>query len=94
MMHGVRRLALLTTCLVCSKLTWTKAAMQNSVIVITGASQGIGAAAATHLAQQGARVVLAARSEGKIAALAQELSSMGMSATAVPCDVSDATQVK
>ena len=41
--------------------------------VVTGASQGIGAAMARRFAEQGARVVIAARSEDKLDALAREL---------------------
>lgn len=45
----------------------------NKVIIITGASMGIGEAAAHALARRGARLVLAARSKGKLEALAREL---------------------
>lgn len=47
--------------------------IKNKVIMVTGASQGIGRATARLLADRGARVVLAARSEDKIAALEKEL---------------------
>ncbi len=43
------------------------------VMLITGASSGIGAATARHAAKEGWRLVLAARSEDKLAALAEEL---------------------
>lgn len=56
--------------------------MQEKVVMITGASQGIGAAAARVFAGAGARVVLLARSAEKIAALAAELGGL-----ALPCDV-------
>jgi NADP-dependent 3-hydroxy acid dehydrogenase YdfG len=54
------------------------------VLVITGASTGIGAATARRAVEFGYRVVLAARSEDKLTALAEDL---GESAISVRCDV-------
>nr|MBP9951986.1 SDR family NAD(P)-dependent oxidoreductase [Cypionkella sp.] len=59
--------------------------MQGKVVVITGASQGIGASAAEVFAAAGAKVVLLARSEARITALAEKL---GGAAMALRCDVS------
>lgn len=59
--------------------------MNGKSIMITGASRGIGAAAAREFAAAGANVVLVARSEDAVADLAGEI---GPSALAVPCDVS------
>jgi NADP-dependent 3-hydroxy acid dehydrogenase YdfG len=56
------------------------------VLVITGASTGIGAATARRAAEFGYRVVLAARSEDKLAALAEELGGEDR-ALAARCDV-------
>lgn len=64
--------------------------MQDAVVVITGASSGIGAATARAAARAGARVVLAARREDRIRDLAAEL---GSGAIAVRCDVTDRAQV-
>ncbi|MBX4196167.1 SDR family oxidoreductase [Candidatus Pacearchaeota archaeon] len=47
--------------------------VQDKVIIITGASQGIGLATAKHLAQKGAKVVLAARSEDTLKNLEKEI---------------------
>jgi NADP-dependent 3-hydroxy acid dehydrogenase YdfG len=63
--------------------------IRDSVIVITGASAGIGAATARAASRAGARLVLAARREDRIADLADELGD----AIAVRCDVTDQAQV-
>jgi short-subunit dehydrogenase len=63
--------------------------IQDRVIVITGASSGIGAATARAAAAAGARVVLAARREDRVRELADELGD----AVAVRCDVTDRAQV-
>ena len=63
------------------------------VVVITGASAGIGAAAARRFARGGYRVALAARRRERLEALAAELRSLGAEALAVPTDVSDPAQV-
>ncbi|SMP22575.1 SDR family oxidoreductase [Shimia sagamensis] len=68
--------------------------LTGKTAIITGASRGIGATTARHLAAQGANVVLAARSENTVAHLAQELRDNGLSALALPCDVADATAVQ
>jgi NAD(P)-dependent dehydrogenase (short-subunit alcohol dehydrogenase family) len=65
--------------------------MQGKVVAITGASRGIGAAAARVFAGAGARVALLARSETEIAALAAEIGDRAM---ALPCDVADADSVR
>jgi NADP-dependent 3-hydroxy acid dehydrogenase YdfG len=66
----------------------------GKVIVITGASSGLGEAAARHLSAQGATVVLGARRADRIRALADELVSRGGKALAIVTDVTDRDQVK
>ncbi|MFI9493114.1 SDR family NAD(P)-dependent oxidoreductase [Streptomyces halstedii] len=61
--------------------------LNGKSVLITGASSGIGAAAARVFAQEGARVVLAARREDRLAALAEELTGQGAEAAYVVCDV-------
>lgn len=60
-------------------------------MVVTGASSGIGRAAAERLVSAGARVALWARREHELAALAAEL---GENAVAVTCDVADPSAVE
>jgi NADP-dependent 3-hydroxy acid dehydrogenase YdfG len=60
----------------------------NRVLLITGASSGIGAATARAAAETGWRVVLAARSHERLRALAAELGGEAR-ALAVKCDVTD-----
>ncbi|MEP4195066.1 MAG: SDR family NAD(P)-dependent oxidoreductase [Aliishimia sp.] len=60
--------------------------MQGKVVMITGASRGIGADAARVFAAAGAKVALLARGSAEIDALAAEI---GAAALALPCDVSD-----
>jgi len=66
--------------------------IDGKVVVITGASSGLGEATARHLAQQGAQLVLGARRIDRLQALAAEL-QLGAGA-AVATDVTDAAQVK
>lgn len=66
----------------------------KKVVVITGASSGLGEAAARHLAAQGAYVVMGARRSDRIENLAKELTSAGHKAIAVTTDVTDCDQVK
>lgn len=62
------------------------AALDGQTVLITGASRGIGAAAARSFAAAGAQVALLARSGTEIGALADEI---GPAARAYACDVSD-----
>ncbi|MBI1248036.1 SDR family NAD(P)-dependent oxidoreductase [bacterium] len=68
--------------------------IKGKVVVITGASSGLGEATARLLSSEGAAVVLAARRADRIEALAKELSGNGGKALAVPTDVTDQKQVQ
>lgn len=68
--------------------------ISGKVVVITGASSGLGEATARMLSSMGATVVLAARRKDRIDALAKELKDKGGKAMSVETDVTDATQVK
>ncbi len=64
--------------------------LSGKTIVLTGASQGLGAVMARALAQAGAQLVLAARSADKLEQFAAELRTTGSRVLAVPCDVTKA----
>jgi NAD(P)-dependent dehydrogenase (short-subunit alcohol dehydrogenase family) len=68
--------------------------LRGEVVVVTGASSGIGAATARELARRGAKVVLAARRTEELHEQARAIARTGGEAVAVPADVSDAEQVR
>ena len=68
--------------------------IKNSVIVITGASSGIGRATALEMAKQGATLLLAARREAPLQELVLECELLGGQALAVPTNVTDEEAVK
>jgi len=69
-------------------------APEPRVVVITGASSGIGRATAMAFAQEGDHVVLAARSPDTLAPIARECEDAGGTALIVPTDVTDADAVQ
>ena len=68
--------------------------VERKVVVITGASSGLGEATARHLSAQGATVVLGARRADRIQALANELNGSGAKSLAVATDVTHSDQVQ
>jgi NADP-dependent 3-hydroxy acid dehydrogenase YdfG len=68
--------------------------IEGKVIVITGASSGLGEATAKLLAEQGASVVLGARRTERIKSLAEEINGNGGKALAITTDVTELDQVK
>ncbi len=68
--------------------------IDQQVIVITGASSGIGLATALEAAKRGAKVVLSARSDETLDAIVDGITSRGGEAIAVHADVADRAQVQ
>ncbi len=68
--------------------------VKNKVVVITGASSGIGATTAKQLASNGAKVVLGARREERLAALVDEIKAAGGQAAYQVTDVTKSADVQ
>jgi NADP-dependent 3-hydroxy acid dehydrogenase YdfG len=69
-----------------------KSVLDGTVALVTGASSGIGAAAAVALAGQGAAVALAARRRDRLDTLAAGIRDQGGTALVLECDVTDQQQ--
>lgn len=68
--------------------------LQNRVVLITGASSGIGWETALSFAAKSAKVAIAARSENKLQELAALIRGTGAECLAVPVDVTDSDSVQ
>ncbi|HEY5662052.1 MAG TPA: SDR family NAD(P)-dependent oxidoreductase, partial [Gaiellaceae bacterium] len=68
--------------------------MKSEVVVVTGASAGVGRAVAHEFARHGARVALVARGEPGLDEARREVEALGGQALVVPTDVADAEQVE
>ncbi len=66
----------------------------NKVVIITGASSGLGEATAKRLAASGAKLMLAARREDRLKELVAAIASSGGTATYLVTDVTDRAQVE
>ena len=73
--------------------TGTSVDLRGKRVVLTGASSGIGEAAAELFADEGATVVVVARRQDLLEAVAQRITARGGSAVALPCNLSDLAAV-
>jgi short-subunit dehydrogenase len=71
-----------------------QASFRDQVVIVTGASAGIGKALAIQLASQGARVVIAARREERLQQIAEKCRLHGGDVLVIPTDVSNEIQCK
>jgi NAD(P)-dependent dehydrogenase (short-subunit alcohol dehydrogenase family) len=67
---------------------------QPRLVLVTGASRGIGRAAALHLARQGDLVIAVARSKAALEKLDDEIRALGSEAVLVPMDLKDAKGIE
>lgn len=68
--------------------------MKNKVVIITGASSGIGKASALKFAEEGASIVLVARNKERLEKVAQDIQKIGSKALVLPTDLSKETEVE
>jgi len=68
--------------------------MKNKLVIVTGASSGIGKACAIAFAKKGANLVLAARSADKLNEISREISLLGVEVLCIPTDVSNEADCK
>ncbi len=66
---------------------------KNKVVMITGASKGLGRALAVKFAEEGAKVAICARNYGPLMEVEKELKTLGAEVVALEADVSDARDV-
>src|SRR3954453_15833664 len=78
----------------CRGLRKGKEDRMSEVVVVTGASAGVGRAVAHAFARRGAHVGLIARGEQALEATAREIEELGGEAFVAPADVADSAQVE
>jgi len=67
--------------------------LAQAVVIVTGASSGIGKATSLALAREGARIALAARRREALEEVAEEIRALGAECLVIPTDVTDRAQV-
>ncbi|WP_229661005.1 SDR family NAD(P)-dependent oxidoreductase [Marmoricola endophyticus] len=67
--------------------------LRDRVVLVTGASSGIGAATARQVAARGATVLLVARREDRLTAVADEIRAAGGDASSYVCDLTDTAAI-
>ncbi len=67
---------------------------KNKIVLITGASSGIGRQTAIEFAKKGSNLILVARRKEKLEELKKQLQKFNVSVIIYPCDISDKSQVK
>lgn len=75
-------------------MTSSKQKLKNKVVVITGASSGLGEHIAYQAAEEGARIALLARTEEDLEKVRMKIQRTGGNAQAFVCDVSDIVSVR
>jgi NAD(P)-dependent dehydrogenase (short-subunit alcohol dehydrogenase family) len=75
--------------LLINRLAMKPVGLDGKRILLTGASSGIGEAAAEQFAQRGATVVVVARRQDLLDAVADRITTAGGTAMSMPCDLSD-----
>jgi NADP-dependent 3-hydroxy acid dehydrogenase YdfG len=68
--------------------------LKNKIVIITGASSGIGKAAALQFARKGSKVILAARREDRLKELKEQIDRFNGSCISIKTDITDEKQVK
>ncbi len=72
----------------CPEILLSLQHMKNKVVIITGASSGIGKACAEAFGKAGAKVVITGRNAANLQAVATHLTALGIDTLAIPSDVS------
>jgi NAD(P)-dependent dehydrogenase (short-subunit alcohol dehydrogenase family) len=88
MLRGASHPKLLIEC------SWEKCVRKTEVVVITGASAGVGRAAVREFARHGASIGLVARGRDGLEAARREVEDLGGTALVLPTDVADPEQVE